>query len=398
MRHDKTFQNTAKASLMAMAAAGKHLQTKDGDPFDILAKKFGDHNTEMLKRIGETDQRVSGVVEAMADIEQKFSRANFSGGMDTSEKTWGEQFTKGEGFESFVEEKSRPGRFRMNVKGTLLTNADSAGALGVPSFRDKPVMLPQRRMTIRSLLNVIKVESGEIEYPAQTSRTNNAAPVAENTKKPESDMAFEMKTAKTRVIAHFVKASRQILEDSSQLRGTIDSELVYGLSLVEEAQLLNGDGTGENLDGMVTNATAYAAPFTVASETMIDRIGLAILQNALADYPATGIIVHHSDWMRMRLLKDTDGKYILGDPQSNVEPNLFGLPVVPTQAMELDKFLVGDFQMAATLYDRWDARVEAGYENDDFTKNRVTLLAEERIALALKRPKALTFGDFGNVS
>lgn len=82
---------------------------------------------------------------------------------------------------------------------------------------------------------------------------------------------------------------------------------------------------------------------------MIDTVGLAILQNALADFPADGIVMHPSDWMRIRLLKDADGKYILGDPQAVITPALFGLPVVATQAMAADKFLVGNFQAAATL-------------------------------------------------
>jgi HK97 family phage major capsid protein len=103
--------------------------------------------------------------------------------------------------------------------------------------------------------------------------------------------------------------------------------------------------------------------------------------------------------MRMRLLKDGDGKYILGDPAANVPSVLFGLPVVPTQAMTIDKFLVGNFQRAATLYDRWTPRVEVSTEHADFfTRNLVAILAEERIALANKNPAALTYGDFGNVA
>lgn len=74
------------------------------------------------------------------------------------------------------------------------------------------------------------------------------------------------------------------------------------------------------------------------------------------------------------------------------------MPVVATQAMTVDKFLVGSFASAGTLYDRWQPRVEVGYENDDFTKNLVTVLAEERIALAVKWGEALTYGDFGNVA
>ncbi|WP_245465547.1 phage major capsid protein [Mesorhizobium sp. M6A.T.Ce.TU.016.01.1.1] len=98
-------------------------------------------------------------------------------------------------------------------------------------------------------------------------------------------------------------------------------------------------------------------------------------------------------------MKDGDGRYILGDPQAVVQPALFGLPVVPTKAMAVDKFLVGSYQQAGTLYDRWAARVEVSTEHADFfVRNLVAILAEERIGLAVKQPTALTYGDFGNVA
>jgi HK97 family phage major capsid protein len=72
--------------------------------------------------------------------------------------------------------------------------------------------------------------------------------------------------------------------------------------------------------------------------------------------------------------------------------------VVATQAIAVDKFLTGAFRMGAQVFDRWDARVETGYVNDDFTKNLVTILAEERLALAVYRPEAFIYGDFGRIT
>ena len=99
----------------------------------------------------------------------------------------------------------------------------------------------------------------------------------------------------------------------------------------------------------------------------------------------------------MRLTKDADGKYILGDPMASLQPSLFGLPVVLTQSMRVDEFLVGAFG-AQTLYDRWTARVEVGFVDQDFTNNMVTILGEERIGFAAKRANALVRGDFGNLA
>lgn len=337
------------------------------------------------------------VAEAIGcELEQKMDRRG-SGGERATE-TWGEQFVNADGLKAFADEVSRPSRFRLEVKTTITTGTTSGGPLGGAAYRDGANALPQRRMRVRDLLPVVGISTGAVEYPKQTTRTNAAATVVEGDAKPESALGWTMETVTPKVIAHWVPASRQILDDAPQLRDTIDNELLYGLSYAEEAQLLNGSGVGENLDGLVTNATAYSAPDGLVAGQMLDIVALAILQNALAEEAADGIIIHPSDWMRMRLLKDADGKYILGDPAASVQPVLFGLPVIATQAMTVDKFLVGNFRRAATLYDRWTPRVEVSTEHADyFTRNLVALLAEERIALAVKNAAALTYGDFGNI-
>jgi HK97 family phage major capsid protein len=330
------------------------------------------------------------------ELEQKSVRGGGGDGFEA--KSWGEQFAHAEGLKSFAEDHSRPGRFRMEVKA-ITTAATSGGPVGGQPYRDGSVGMPTRRLRVRSLLPTVQISTGSVEYPKQTTRTNNANTVAETLVKPESAYGFTMQTVTPKVIAHWVPASRQILEDAPQLQGIIDTELLYGLSLKEDAQLLGGDGTGENLSGLITNATAYSAPFAIAGGTMIDQIGLAILQTTLADYTPTGIIMHPSDWLRIRLLKNADGEYLLGDPGAAVPPVLLGLPVVETTSMAIDKFLVGDFQRAATLYDRWNPHIDVSSEHADFfVRNLVAVRAEQRLALAVKQAAALTYGDFGNVA
>jgi HK97 family phage major capsid protein len=363
-----------------------------------ISQLFQEHTDQVRTILEKANQKLAGTEARLDEMEQKMARGRHYGGEPAAPQTWGQQFVDAPELKNFANEHSRPGRFRLEVKSTITSAEGSGGALA-PAQRDTLVAMPRRRMTIRNLLPTIGVSSGSVEYPQQTERTNNADVVAEGALKPESAYGFDIVSTPIRTIAHWVPATRQILDDAPQLMGLIDTELRYGLELKEEQQLLYGSGTGQNLLGMVTQATAFSAPFAVTSPNLIDTIGLAILQNALADLPADGIVVHPSDWMRMRLLKDGDGKYILGDPGSNVAPVLFGLPVVATPAMTIDKFLVGNFQAAATLYDRWAPRVEVSTEHADFfVRNLVAVLAEERIGLAVKQAKALTYGDFGLVT
>ncbi|ALJ10019.1 capsid protein [Brevundimonas sp. DS20] len=351
------------------------------------------------------DGALTAMNEAKArldDLEQKMARGG--GNADDRQKSIGEQFVESEGFKNFeatgFSKSARGGD--LQIKATLTSaTTDAAGSVGdaVQTTRLPGILpLPQRRLTVRDLLSQGRMDGSTLEYVKETGFTNSAAPVAEGAAKPESDLKFDLVTTSAKVIAHWMKASKQILSDVSQLRSTIDQRLLYGLAYVEEQQLLNGSGSGQNLHGIIPQATAYSAPITLSSPTSIDLMRLAMLQAALAEYPATGHVMNPIDWAWIETLKDGEGRYIIGNPQGTISPTLWGLPVVATQAIAVDKFLTGAFRMGAQVFDRWDARVETGYVNDDFTKNLVTILAEERLALAVYRPEAFIYGDFGRVT
>ncbi|GLV21992.1 nucleoid-structuring protein H-NS [Sphingobium sp. TomMM35A] len=382
---------------------GRYLRAPDGHP--ALTKEFTEAIEAQFAKLDDKVEdalRQAKAADAIAlELAQKVDGDNRPG-TSRHEESWGDQFVKSLDQLEEVGRASAQGRrasWGMEIKATVTTGAESGGPIGAAPYRDGAVMMPRRQLRVRNLIPVIGITSGAVEYPKQTTRTNNAAMVPETTIKPESAYGFTMETAVPKVIAHWVPASKQALEDGPQLRGIIDTELVHGLDLKEDEQLVNGSGTGENLDGLVTNATAFNDPIDLSSPTMIDTIGVAILQGTLADFVPSGIIMHPSDWMRIRLLKDGDGKYLLGEPGAQIEPRLFGLPVVPTASMATDKFLIGDFQAAATIYDRWSTRIEVSTEHADFfVRNMVAILAERRLAQAIKQPGALIYGDFGNVT
>lgn len=348
---------------------------------DGVALKMDDYH----KLAGELSAR-------MIEIEQKSVRTR---GSDQSRESIGARFVNDPGLKDFDAFTSRPSRFSMQVKTTITSALDSGGDLA-EAHRDAYLSTPKTALAVRDLLPVVQVSSGSVEYPKLASYTNASDTVAEGDEKPESAMTFDLATAPIRTIAHWIPASRQILSDAPQLQDIINTELLYGLKYVEDDQLLNGGGTGQDLHGIVPQATAFAAGSnTVSSPTKIDVILYAILQNALADLPATGIVLHPSDWVSMLAIKDTAGAYILGDPTAKQAPSLFGLPIAQSKALTAGNFLVGDFATSATLYDRWEARVEVSTEHSDFfVRNLVALLCEERLGLAVKRPTGFTKGTF----
>ena len=349
---------------------------------------------DMLTKFNEQKERLD-------DLEQKAARSD---GKPTQSVTPGKKFIESDQFKAMQGRTIQPGMVaaqEMKTITSLTTDANGSAGDLVRSERvaGNMTMLADRRLTIRDLIAPGQTASNAIEYVQETGFVNNAAPTAEAALKPESDLKFDLKTAPVRKIAHWMLASSEILMDAPALQSMIDFRLRYGLALVEENQMLNGDGTGQNLLGIVPQATAYAAAFAPASETEIDKIRLAMLQAALAEYPATGVVMHPSDWARMELTKDSQGRYIIGNPQGNMQPTLWGLPVVATQAMTVDKFLVGAFSQGAQVFDRMASTVLVSTEDsDNFRKNLVTILAEERLAMTVYRPEAFTYGDFGNVA
>src|SRR5690606_3884570 len=247
-------------------------------------------------------------------------------------------FVEGDGFKAFQETgfaKSARGA-DLKIKATLTSlTTDAAGSVGdaiAPTRLPGILPMPQRRMTVRDLISPGRMDGNSLEYVKETGFTNNAGMVAEGGEKPSSDIKLDLVTTSAKVIAHWMKASKQVLDDIPQLRSMIDQRLLYGLAYKEETQLLNGDGTGQNLNGIIPQATAYSAAFTPTDGTAIDTLRLAMLQAALAEYPATGHVMHPTDWARIELTKDAGGNYIIGVPQGNIGPTLWGLPVVATQA------------------------------------------------------------------
>jgi HK97 family phage major capsid protein len=164
---------------------------------------------------------------------------------------------------------------------------------------------------------------------------------------------------------------------------------------VEEQQLLAGDGTGQNLLGLIPQATAFDTGLLQEDDQQVDILRRAILQVRISEYAASGIVLNPIDWANIETLKDANGRYIFGNPGSNLPPNMWGLPVIDTNAMAQGDFLVGAFNMAAQVFDREDANVQVSTEDaDNFTKNMVTIRAEERLALAVFRPEGLIYGSF----
>jgi len=123
----------------------------------------------------------------------------------------------------------------------------------------------------------------------------------------------------------------------------------------------------------------------------IDIIREMIKQCQVADYTPDGILLNPQDWydIDVRHVGTSDDRYVVGNPRSFSQPNLWGIPVIVTNAMTSGTCLVGAFGMSSEIKDRNSATVEVSRENStNFVDNMVTVLAEERIALVVYRTES----------
>lgn len=277
---------------------------------------------------------------------------------------------------------------------------------GTPQ-REGIVERAKRAARVRDLFAVQQTNTNMIEYFRVSGFTNNAAARAERNagdtayvSSAQSSMTVVGVQAPVRTIAHFEVAHRNVLDDEPTLRGIIDSELLYGLRLVEDDQILNGDGTGSNLTGIRNTSGIQTLNWSAGTvgDSRIDAVRRGITKALLAYYEPTGVIVHPNDMEDIELTKDDENRHIMVMSVSlGAEARLWRLPMVSSPAITEGKALVGSFGIGATLYDRMEGTIRIAEQHSDlFIRSAVAVLAEERIALAVKRPESFVEVSFNS--
>jgi HK97 family phage major capsid protein len=187
------------------------------------------------------------------------------------------------------------------------------------------------------------------------------------------------------------------------LRSIIDNELMYGLRLREDQQILNGAGTGEDLLGILNTAGIQSYDWSDGAtlpvkDTKADALRRAATLAFLAYYEPTGIVLHPNDWEDIELTKDAQGQYLVAvSIAMGGEPRVWRMPIIDTPAMAEGTALVGAFGTGAQLYDREQASIRISEQHSDFfVRNAIVVLAEQRLALAVKRPEAFVKVNFDN--
>jgi len=338
--------------------------------------------------------------KGVQDISDQFNRPVEEAEQEPT--SMGDAFTKSEAYRSKF--GSRSGTWStgaVEVKAnvtTVLSPIVQPGAVQGPF----PILFEARH--VADLFPSGSTDSNVVPVVRETTATNAADGVAEAASKPESTLVFTQANEPVKKIATFIPVSDEFFEDVSGMRSYIDNRLGQFVLDAEDGQLLTGAGAGNNVQGVQTRVgvqtgtlAALKTASGAATPTEADAVYAAITAirvNAFCE--PNGAVFHPTNWMKVRLLKDTALQYFGGGPFTGAygngggmaANNLWGLPVVVTSRETLHTALVGDFTQGM-IFRKGGLTVEATNSHASFFQtNLIAIRAEERLALAIWRPAA----------
>lgn len=296
----------------------------------------------------------------------------------------------------------------MKAAADIITTDTEGAALILNQFLPGILNLPQRPLTVRELFTPGQATSDTISYAQQSAFESGAAAVAEadgtggtptGTTKPQSSIAWTRTTSPIETLATYMAATRQQLQDAPQTQSLIDGQGRLMLQLEEEDQLLSGNGSSPNLQGVRTETGVQTLAVDIGADADAAGINnLSALRTAkrmtmtgAARMSADAVLMHPADSESFDLLRDGNGLYRGGNPVGNFTFNqgLWGLQRVESEAMVEGEVLVGSFKGGASVLERMPITVYTTDSHDDwFIRNLIAVLFEERLGFPIFRPAA----------
>lgn len=270
------------------------------------------------------------------------------------------------------------------VKAATDTQTSPVAAVDYATAFDRNVVTGARTpLVIRDLFGAEQISGSTLVYLVEGAIQGAPAVTAEGNEKPQVHFADpEPKTVSLAKVACHIKESDEYINDYPFLASAINGRLLYQLGLVEQNKLVTD-----------LLATSGIQTGTYAATGTATDIADAILQAAMdvqaqTGFAADSIVMNPADWYTLRVGKYNNGTYYGGGYFGEQSiPNLWGIPVCVSSSITSGTVIVGAFKTCGSVVTNGGVSVEAVNTNeDDFVKNLMTIRAEERLALAVRRP------------
>lgn len=372
------------------------------DAIDRIEKKISDIDkkaVEELKNVGKVGLDTKAAMDSLGIQQREFAdrllKLEQKGGQKKDDEpaniSFGAQFV---GHDQYSHFQKSDGKVKVGL--TLKNTVSNAGG-GTYSARVPSVVSgPTRRLSLEERLVSLPTTAPAVDWVREKSFTNNAGETAEASAIPQSNMVFEQASMPISTVSHFIKITRQLAMDNAALAAYINQRMIYGVDIRVENQLLIGNGVLPNMSGFMNSANYVPHGYTAASLTALglsatnrlDIIAKTIGDCALSDYPCDAVIINTADWWTLRLQKDTNGRYLLGNPSENVT-NLWGVDVLPMNAMPSNNFWAGSLFHSATFWNRDEVSIDMSeHDENNFQTGLITVRTSRRAGLTVEKPGA----------
>ena len=287
-------------------------------------------------------------------------------------------------------------KLKLKVAGTITGANVSGGNVPVEQRIAGYDDIQSRRVRLMDIVQSAAATSNIISWVSKANRDGAAGQTGEGLLKNQIDFDWVVASETLKKTTAYIKVSQEMLEDIPFMESAIQQELIGEVMRAVEAGVYEGDGTGNNLNGIRTVASAFSAgshALTVDNANEADVLVVANENIELAEFDgANYILMNPADVNKLLLIKasTTDRRYIDRLVMVAGQMSLDGIPIIKTTLVTAGEYLIGDFTKAY-VYSKGMIDVQVGLENDDFTKNLVTVLAEWRGLALVKTNERAAF-------
>lgn len=264
---------------------------------------------------------------------------------------------------------------------------DLTGVVIEPSIDPEITRTPVRTTFIENIADVVPINSDTAKWTEVTGASGAPASTAELAAIPQKDYTFQAYTQPVQKIAVINKHSNELLKYGPELVAVLKTMLAEDLNIVVDGQLLSGNGTAPNLQGVLgvaetLDATAVGTQ-RVADANLFDVIRIAVTKIMVAGkgkYVPTHVILNPTNSEELDLTKNADGDYIM---PAFYAPNgmlVKGARVIENTGITAGTFLIGDFRH---LHVRPNGGTEIEISNsdsDDFQKDLIAIKMRRHLA------------------
>lgn len=387
--------NEISKSLDSLEESIKNVQEEQKNG-KLSLKAFEDK----VEKLGNKQLELS---KSLADVTQALDKNTKALNATNEVKSLGQKVASHEAIKNY---QGGTATFKISTKADTINKSPAANSITrntiTPAYQAGMVAMPDQPLQIEQLIPHIPVSVDAIEYTKEGSVTDGSKIVAEGEKLGETTVTNPtLHTANCVNIGAYTVVTHQLLTNESALAAFIETKMQYKLKLNIENQLVNGNGTSTQLGGLLhegnftDKTTVVQGKLPKSGATLLDFALLLKTEFEKQYIVPERLLLNPDDWTQLALLKDANGHYILGGPQLLATKNLWGLPVMTTPFVAAGKYILGNFTLGATIYDResLDFRISDS-DGENFKSMLYTFRVNRRLGFAVENPLAIFAGDW----